>query len=255
MIGRLVLLAVAAAAFAPATPRSPRAVAPRAVADGAEPAAVERRGALAQIAGAVAAGAVAAGAAPREALARGRNTQAAMFQRYVKRIDSFADFLSNDIEKSINSADWAAVKSAAIAETEKKNGEIGPLFRGESALGLWAATFSEQSPSEKTKQMQKRVDVLTATRTELFATASKGDGTGLKNVGGFFGIGGAKEERPSDAVLKKSALASVAKAKAAFNEYVEISNAGRPLEIDPIKSLKVRGKPPPEPVVVAAAEE
>ena len=55
MIGRLVLLAVAAAAFAPAMPRSPRAVVPRAVASGAEPAAVERRGALAQLAAAMAA--------------------------------------------------------------------------------------------------------------------------------------------------------------------------------------------------------
>ena len=121
--------------------------------------------------------------------------------------------------------------------------------------GAHATARASAGNSAIDETSEHRLTVFTATRTELFATASKGDGTGLKNVGGFFGIGGAKEERPSDAVLKKSALASVAKAKAAFNEYVEISNAGRPLEIDPIPSLKVRGKPPPEPVVVAAAEE
>ncbi|KAJ8613353.1 hypothetical protein CTAYLR_002253 [Chrysophaeum taylorii] len=160
-----------------------------------------------------------------------------MFQRYSPRIVAYGEYIKSDLPKIVEASDWTALKGSVIAELNKKKGKIGPLYNGEAAMSLWAATYSETALTEKQKNMDARVAVLAEARGKLESIALKGTGEGLKKTGGFFGIGASTEPPPPPAVLKKEAMAAVAAAKQAYNEYVDINNAGIPFEIRPLPAI------------------
>jgi len=137
----LLLLPLASVAFVPQAPPPPRAALE----------AHDRRSLL----GSATAGVVLLPLMlPSEAFARGRGTQPAVFQRYQGRITSYGTFLKSELPKIIEAADWNALKEAVAADTKTKKGKIGKLYNGESAMSLWAATYSETSITDKTKAMQ-----------------------------------------------------------------------------------------------------
>jgi len=173
---------------------------------------------------------------PEAASARGRNTQVATMQRYRPRLEALASYYKTDLPALIDSADWKGLTTAAEADMSK-GGKVGALFRGESAMNLWASSFSDAYPSEKTKELLTRTAAIGDAREQLYALARKGTGEGLGNTGGFFGIGGAKEEIPSNSALQKEAKLNMQKAMKAYNEYIDMSNDGMPLEIRPLTRL------------------
>uniref|UniRef100_A0A7S3K4D3 Uncharacterized protein n=1 Tax=Aureoumbra lagunensis TaxID=44058 RepID=A0A7S3K4D3_9STRA len=172
-----------------------------------------------------------------EAFARGRGTQPAMFLRYQPRIAAFGSYLKSDVGKKIADADWTALKADVAADLKKKKGKIGPIYNGESAMSLWAASYSETFITDKSKEMQEKVDEITQFRKSLESIALKGTGDGLAKTGGFFGLGAKPEPKPSDATLQKEAKAALTKAVKAYNDYVEINNVGIPFEINPLETI------------------
>lgn len=174
---------------------------------------------------------------PATAFARGRGTQPAMMQRYSPRIIAYGTYLTSDLPKIVDAADWPALKKSVAAEVAKKKGNIGPLYSGESAMSLWANTYSETVVTPKQKDMDEQVAVLADVRARLETIALKGTGEGLKKTGGFFGIGAKTELPPAEVTLKKEANKAIADAKAAYNAYIAINNNGVPLEINPLPAI------------------
>lgn len=174
---------------------------------------------------------------PATAFARGRGTQPAMMQRYSPRIIAYGTYLSSDLPKIVDAADWSKLKQSVAAEVAKKKGKIGPLYNGESAMTLWANTYSDSVVTPKQKEMDEQVAALADVRARLETIALKGTGEGLKKSGGFFGIGAKTEPPPPDAILKKEATKAIADAKSAYNAYIAINNNNVPLEINPLPSI------------------
>mmetsp|Transcript_5238 Transcript_5238/g.15908 ORF Transcript_5238/g.15908 Transcript_5238/m.15908 type:complete len:232 (-) Transcript_5238:260-955(-) len=184
----------------------------------------------------VAASLLAVIALPGVASARGRGTQPAMFQRYSPRIVSFGEYLKSELPAKIEAADWAAVKADTEAEINKKKGPVGALYRGTSAMSLWASTYSETAVTPTQKELDAQVDVLVDLRAALAAVADKGMGN-TKKTGGIFGFGAKQEPPPPPSVLKREAFKALASAKTAYNEYVAVSNKNAPFEISPLPSI------------------
>lgn len=172
---------------------------------------------------------------PLAVTARGRGTQEAVFQRYQPRIREYGEFLKGDLAKIIDSGDWAALKAETAADMSKK-GSVGRLYNGESAMFLWAASFSETSKTKKTKDMDAQIDILTASRETLTSVAQKALGEAPK-TGGFFGIGAKQDPPPPTAVSQKQAKQAVIDAVKAYNVYVTINNLGIPFDIQPLVTI------------------
>ena len=129
--------------------------------------------------------------------------------------------------------DWAKLEADCAAETgDKKGRKVGPIYSGTSAMSLWANTYSDVKPSEKTKAMQAEVDVIEAAREFLAGQACQGTGACLKAEGGLFGFGGKAPPKPSDATLAASSRSAAKQARQAFNRFVALNNEKPPVSMD-----------------------
>jgi hypothetical protein len=173
---------------------------------------------------------------PQAAHATGKATQKTNFLRYGPRIQTLGKYF-DELESAISSADWAAVVAACAADVKKK-GKVGPIYAGESAMELWASTYSETKKSVKTENMLAEAEIIGKARESLGGVACKGTGECLKPEGGLFGIGGKVPPKPSDRDLAVACLGEVKQMRKAFNRYVAANNYGLPLELNPLVAIK-----------------
>ena len=154
----------------------------------------------------IGAGAFSLLADPSPSFARGRATLDLAYDRYTPRILAGGEFYGNGLRKLVEKGDWAGIKSA-LAEPPKKSKQDKTKIDGgvadRAALAgqfsdarvvvaceLFAAAFSDNSVSPKTKKMKAQVAVLRETVEEMTLTAQQG--LGEVGGGGYFGIGGKK---------------------------------------------------------------
>lgn len=186
------------------------------------------------------AAAAAAVVLPQAAGARGRATQGAAMQRYSPRIAAFGAYLAGDLEKTIDGGDWSTLAAECVTvEDKKKKIKLGTLPRGESAMDLWANTYSDNTKSDKTKEMLAEVERISAARATLADVACRGTGACAKGEGGLFGFGAKKAAPASPQQLASEAAQATADAKAAFNRYVGLNNDRVPVSMDigPLKAI------------------
>ena len=153
---------------------------------------------------------------PQPASARGRATLEFSYDRYTPRIIAGGEFYSKDLKNIIGKNDWSALK-AATSDPPKKSkedrskpdggiAERAALAGGFSdarvlvAADLFAASFSDNSISTKTKKMKAKVEVLREIVQQMNSLAK--EALGEEKEGGFFGLGAKKR---SQAELSKSA--------------------------------------------------
>ena len=170
--------------------------------------------------------------APEPAEARGRSTQVASWSRYGARIQQFRSWLAGDLKAIIASADYEALKAATAPKKSILTSYLG-------AMDLWASSYSDASPSQKTLRMLDDVVKLRQAQAELNVLALKATGEGLKTTGGLFGMGGKKEEVPSPAEMKKLLDAVKVAAIEAYNDYAVVNNEGHPFEVDELLEIGV----------------
>lgn len=172
---------------------------------------------------------------PQPALARGRATLEFSYDRYTPRIIAGGEFYSKDLKNIIGKNDWSALK-AATSDPPKKSkedrskpdggiAERAALAGGFSdarvliAADLYAAAFSDNSISPKTKKMKAKVDILRETVEQMNSLAK--EALGEEKEGGFFGLGAKKR---SQAELSKIARELYVKGGNAWNEYIFEAN-------------------------------
>ncbi|KAJ1453941.1 hypothetical protein M885DRAFT_522890 [Pelagophyceae sp. CCMP2097] len=171
------------------------------------------------------------------ASARGRGTQGAMAQRYYPRIVKFGQYIVTDLVQLAAAGDFVALEAACRAEVATKKGVVGPLYGGESAMSLWAASYSEIKVSQKSRDMQAQVDIIASCREAIAKAAGQGTGTIVASSGGLFGFGSKVEPPPPKAELIKTLKAAAATAKVAYNEYCVLNNVGLPMEINTLNPV------------------
>jgi len=186
---------------------------------------------------------------PSPSLARGRATLDQSYDRYTPRIIAGGEFYGGSFRKLIEKGDWAGIKNA-LAEPPKRSKEDKAKIDGGIAeraaqagqfsdarvivaSDLFAAAFSDNSVSPKTKKMKAQVEVLREVVSEMLLTARQG--LGEVGGGGFFGIGGKK---PSQAELAKKIRELYIKGGNAYNQYIFAANEELPLEFKKLPYLK-----------------
>lgn len=97
-----------------------------------------------------------------------------------------------------------------------------------SAMDLFAATFSDNSVSAKTKAMKAEVEKLREVVEGLNKAARISLGEEKGGGGGLFGIGG---KAPSQGELAKEVKDLYLKGGNAYNQYVFVANDGLPLQL------------------------
>ena len=193
---------------------------------------VSRRDAATRLLGAGLLAAAASGGSPLPAAARGRSTQVAAWSRYGARIQQLRSWLAGDLKAIIASSDYDALKTATAPKKSILSNYLG-------AMDLWAATYSDASPSPKTLRMLDDVVKLRQAQAELNVLAMKATGEGLKTTGGVFGLGGKKEEVPTAGEMKKLLTAVQKSAIEAYNDYAVVNNDGHPFEVDELLEISV----------------
>lgn len=165
-------------------------------------------------------------ALPGQASARGRATQIKSWERYGSRVEGMRSWLAGSLPALIKTGNAAAIRDA----TEKKGQGLSYL----AAMDLWAATFTDASPSPKTNAMLAKSDELRTILKDMNALAYRAMGENLKSSGGFLGVGASKEKALSPDEFKSAMNAKLADAKVAYSAYVDVNNVGLPFEIDKI---------------------
>mmetsp|Transcript_7195 Transcript_7195/g.13239 ORF Transcript_7195/g.13239 Transcript_7195/m.13239 type:complete len:258 (-) Transcript_7195:168-941(-) len=184
------------------------------------------------------------------AQARGRATLVESYDRYTPRIIAGGQFYTSDLKRMVEKADWSAIK-AATADPPKKTKEdrskrdggvsdrakLAGQFsnaRVTTACDLFAAAFSDNSISPKTKKMQAQADKIRSVIDEMSLTARQG--LGEESGGGFFGFGAKK---PSQAELAKRVRQLYVEGGNAYNEYIFAANEEPlPLNVEKLPYLK-----------------
>lgn len=167
---------------------------------------------------------------PGEAQARGRATQIKSWSRYGARVEGMRGWIAGSLKGMIKTADYAGIKEA----TEPKKGVMNTFL---TAMDLWAATYSDASISPKTNAMMADNEALRTVQKDLYALSQKALGEEVKKSGGFLGIGAKEKAKPTAAELNAEYVALFEKAKAAYNDYCELNNVGRPFEIDELMEV------------------
>lgn len=186
---------------------------------------------------------------PLPSVARGRATLDQSYERYVPRIIAGGQFYANDLRAMIEKNDWNAIK-AAVAEPPKRSKEDKAKIDGGiseraskaggfsaarvlSACDLFAAAFSDNSVSAKTKKMKSQTEILQEVIDGLALAAAQG--LGEATSGGFFGLGG---KAPSKAELSKRTRELYVKGGNAYNQYIFYANEELPLQLKKLPYLK-----------------
>ena len=181
--------------------------------------------------------------------ARGRATLDYAYDRYVPRINEGGNFYKSTLYQAISKGDWKGVKTAT-AEPPKKSKEDRVLADGGAAkraalaggfsdsrvltaMDLFAATFSDNSISSKTKAMKAEVEKLREV-VEGMNTAAKLALGEEKSGGGLFGLGG---KTPSQGELAKRVQDLYVQGGNAYNQYVFAANDGLPVQLQKLPYL------------------
>ena len=186
-------------------------------------------------------------ASPAEA--RGRATLEQSYERYTPRIVAGGKFYASDFRKMIEKADWNAIKAATSdppkktkADRSKPDGgasdraKLAGQFsnaRVTTACDLFAAAFSDNSISVKTKKMTEEAEKLREVIDGMNRAAR--EGLGEESSGGFFGLGAKK---PSQAELVKRVRQLYVEGGNAYNQYVFVANDELPLSLAKLPYLK-----------------
>jgi hypothetical protein len=169
------------------------------------------------------------------AMARGRATLEYTYERYVPRIIAGGEFYKKDFQALIAKADWKGIKNA-LAEPPKKtkedrSKEDGGIAERAAQAGkfsdarvlvaceLFAASFSDNSISPKTKKMKAEVDELREVLNEMLLIAREGSGEDVG--GGVFGFGAKKASQDE---LRKRVRDLYVKGGTAYNKFVFAAN-------------------------------
>lgn len=181
--------------------------------------------------------------------ARGRATLEQSYERYTPRIIAGGQFYASDFRKMIEKADWNAIKAATsdppkktkedrvkrdggVSDRAKLAGQFSNA-RVTAACDLYAAAFSDNSISAKTKKMTEESQKLREVIDGLNRAAR--EGLGEESSGGFFGLGAKK---PSQAELAKRVRQLYGEGGKAYNEYVFAANDELPLSLAKLPYLK-----------------
>jgi len=186
---------------------------------------------------------------PSPALARGRATLEQSYDRYTPRIITGGEFYGGEFRKLVEKSDWKGIK-AALAEPPKRSKEDkskvdgGVSERAAQAGGfsdsrvvvacdLFAAAFSDNSVSPKTKKMKAEVEILREVVADMTFVAQQG--LGEVSSGGLFGLGGKK---PSPSELAKKMRDLYVKGGNAYNKYIFVANEELPVQLKKLPFLR-----------------
>jgi len=185
---------------------------------------------------------------PQPAHARGRATLERAYERYTPRIREGAAFYGSDLRTLVGRSDWSAIKSALQEPPERQAGDLSKVDGGVAdraklagqfsdarvvvAMDLYAAAFSDNSISAKTKKMKAAVEKVRAAVEGMSSVAKQA--LGEEGGGGFFGLGAKK---PSDAELQKKMREYYVAGGNAFNEYILAANEDLALQFDKLSYI------------------
>ena len=204
---------------------------------------------LSTAAAAVVTGAAVIASPIQPAQARGRATLEAAYDRYCPRIIDGGKFYKSNLYGAISKSDWKTI-ATATTEPPKKSKEDRLLADGGtakraalaggfsdarvlSAMDLYAANFSDNSISPKTKAMQAEVAKLREVVQGLNKAARAASGE-EKSSGGMFGMGG---KAPGKGELGKQVQELYLKGGNAYNQYIFLSNEGLPVQMTKLPFL------------------
>lgn len=168
---------------------------------------------------------------------------------YTPRIIAGGQFYASDFRKMIEKADWNAIKAATsdppkktkqdrtkvdggVSDRAKQAGQFSNA-RVTAACDLFAAAFSDNSISTKTKKMSAEADKLREVIDGMNRAAR--EGLGEESGGGLFGLGAKK---PSQAELLKRVRQLYVEGGNAYNQYCFHANDELPLSLARLPYLK-----------------
>lgn len=186
---------------------------------------------------------------PSPSYARGRATLEQAYDRYTPRILSGGEFYGKGFRKLVEKSDWAGIKSS-LAEPPKRSKEDKAKIDGGIAeraaqagqfsdarvivaCELFAAAFSDNSVSPKTKKMKAQVQILRETVEEMEDIAKQG--LGESGGGGLFGLGGKKL---SQGELAKKMRDLYVTGGNAWNAYIFAANEELPVSLKKLPFLR-----------------
>jgi hypothetical protein len=184
------------------------------------------------------------------AAARGRATLEGSYERYSPRIIAGGKFFATDLRRAIEKNDWASIKLATDEPPPKQKSDRAKVDGGTSeraaqaggfsdarvlvAADLFAAAFSDNSISAKTKKMKDQVAVLRSVVSDMNQAAREGLGEEVSG-GGLFGLGAKKT---SQAELAKRVRELYGQGGTAWNKYIFEANDELPLSLPKFAFLK-----------------
>jgi len=182
--------------------------------------------------------------------ARGRATLEASYERYIPRISAGGTFFATDLRKAIEKNDWNSIKLATQEPPKKSKSDRSKLDGGTAeraaqaggfsdarvlaAADLFAASFSDNSISAKTKKMTEQVAILRSVVQDMNLAARQGLGEDTSS-GGFFGIA---DKKLSQAELAKRVRELYVEGGTAWNQYTFAANDELPLSLPKLAYLK-----------------
>lgn len=186
---------------------------------------------------------------PSPAAARGRATLEQSYDRYVPRILAGGEFYGKDFRKLVEKNDWSGIKNAlqdppkrtkedrskidgGISERAAQAGQFSDA-RVLVAADLFAAAFSDNSISSKTKSMKTEVEVLREVVDEMNLAARQA--LGEEGGGGLFGFGAKK---PSQSELSRKVRELFTKGGNAWNKYIFLANEELPVQLKKLPYIK-----------------
>lgn len=186
---------------------------------------------------------------PTPASARGRATLEQSYDRYTPRIVAGGQFYSSELRNAVAKGDWKAIEAATSeppprSKEDKKKADGGIAERAAKAGGfsdarvlaacdLYAAAFSDNSVSPKTKAMKAEVEKMREVVTSMNQAARLALGE-EKAGGGFFGMGA---KQPTQAELAKKVRDLYGSGGNAYNQYIFQANEALPIQLKKLPYL------------------
>lgn len=181
--------------------------------------------------------------------ARGRATLDQAYERYTPRIIAGGEFYKKDLRDLVAKNDFEGIKRA-LAEPPNKSKEDrskpdgGTIERAAQAGGfsdarvlvaadLFAATFSDNSVSAKTKKMKEEVDSLRSVVQQMQSICKQALGE-ESGGGGLFGFGAKKASKDE---LSKKLKALYVEGGNAYNKFIFAANDGLPVQLKKLPFL------------------
>mmetsp|Transcript_32405 Transcript_32405/g.71157 ORF Transcript_32405/g.71157 Transcript_32405/m.71157 type:complete len:274 (+) Transcript_32405:158-979(+) len=188
--------------------------------------------------------------APSPSFARGRATLEAAYDRYTPRIVTGGEFYAKELKKMIEKNDWEAIKAATSDPPKKTKADRSKLDGGVAeraaqagqfcdarvltAADLYAAAFSDNSISPKTKAMKAEVMKMRDAVTGINSAAREALGEGKSGGGGLFGLGGKKASQTDLAKVIRKLYVDGGNA---YNAYIYAANEELPLQLKKLPYL------------------